>query len=84
MHLNPNNASGCDGVSGKCYFYVTTVVLPLKIIFQNILSTSIYTDVWKLADVTPIFKKKVTNNQLKTIDQYLYSLFAVISTVISI
>ena len=30
---------------------------PLKIIFQNILSTSICPDVWKLAKVTPIFKK---------------------------
>ena len=34
-----------------------SVVLPLKIIFQNILVTSTYPDVWKLANVTPIFKK---------------------------
>ena len=34
-----------------------TVVLPLKIIFRNILETSIYPDVWKLANVPPIFKK---------------------------
>ena len=33
------------------------VILPLQIIFTNILSTSIYPDVWKLANVTPIFKK---------------------------
>ena len=39
-----------------------TVVLPLKIIFRNILETSIYPDVWKLANVIPIFKKG--NNQL--------------------
>ena len=37
-----------------CYCYV---VLPLKIIFQNILVTSTYPDIWKLANVTPIFKK---------------------------
>ena len=29
----------------------------LKIIFRNILLTSIYPDTWKLANVTPIFKK---------------------------
>ena len=34
-----------------------SVILPLKIIFRNILLTSIYPDIWKLANVTPIFKK---------------------------
>ena len=34
-----------------------SVVLPLKVIFQNILATSTYPNVWKLANVTPIFKK---------------------------
>ena len=34
-----------------------SVVLPLKIIFQNILDKSIYPDIWKLANVTPIHKK---------------------------
>ena len=33
------------------------VVLPLRIIFGNILSTATYPDIWKLAKVTPIFKK---------------------------
>ena len=33
------------------------MVLPLKLIFQNILATSIYPDMWKLANVTPIYKK---------------------------
>ena len=41
----------------KFYCYVITVVLPLKLIFQNILVTSIYPDIWKLANVTPIYKK---------------------------
>ena len=35
----------------------TSVVLPLRVIFQNILVTSKYPDMWKLANVTPIFKK---------------------------
>ena len=34
-----------------------SVVLPLQIIFTNILSTSIYPDIWKIANVTSIFKK---------------------------
>ena len=34
-----------------------SVILPLQIIFTNILSTSIYPDMWKFANVTPILKK---------------------------
>ena len=34
-----------------------SVVLPLKIIFQNVLVNSTYPDMWRLANVTPIFKK---------------------------
>ena len=34
-----------------------SIVLPLKIIFQTILETSTYPDLWKLANLTPIFKK---------------------------
>ena len=34
-----------------------SVVLTLRIIFGNILSTATYPDIWKLANVTPIFKK---------------------------
>ena len=33
------------------------VVLPLRILFGNILSTATYPDIWKLANVAPIFKK---------------------------
>ena len=33
------------------------VILPLQIIFRNMLSTSIYPHTWKLGNVTPIFKK---------------------------
>ena len=35
----------------------SSAVLPLKLIFQNILETSIYPNIWKLANVTPIFKQ---------------------------
>ena len=34
-----------------------SIILPLNIIFKNILLTSTYPDQWKLANVTPIFKK---------------------------
>ena len=40
----------------------TSVVLPLQVIFQNILVTSKYPDMWKFTNVTPIFKK--VNKQL--------------------
>ena len=34
-----------------------SVGMPFKIIFENILLTSLYPDMWKLANVTPFFKK---------------------------
>ena len=57
-NINPNKATGTDGISGQMLLLCDdSVILPLKIIFRNILSTSIYPDIWKLANVTPIFKK---------------------------
>ena len=58
LSINPNNATGSDGISGQMLLLCDkTVVLPLRVIYENILSTSIYPDIWKLANVTPIFKK---------------------------
>ena len=57
-NLNPNKATGSDGISGQMLLLCdNSVVLPLQIIFQNILVSSTYPDMWKLANVTPIFKK---------------------------
>ena len=57
-NLNPNKATGSDGISGQMLLLCDdSVVLPLKIIFQNILETSTYPDMWKLANITPIFEK---------------------------
>ena len=57
-NINPNKASGSDGISGHMLQLCDdSVVLPLKIIFDNILKTSVYPDSWKLANVTPIYKK---------------------------
>ena len=57
-NLNPNKATGSDGISGQMLLLCdNSVVLPLKIIFKNILATSTFPNMWKLANVTPIFKK---------------------------
>ena len=57
--LNTNKAAGSDGISGQMLLICDkSVVLPLQIIFRNILETSTYPDMWKLANVTPIFKKE--------------------------
>ena len=57
-NINPNKATGSDGISGQMLLLCDdSVGLPLQIIFKNIMSKSIYPDIWKLANVTPIFKK---------------------------
>ena len=65
-NLNPNKASGSDGISGQMLILCDdSVGMPLKRIFENILVTSLYPDSWKLVNVTPIFKKgdkQSTNN----------------------
>ena len=62
-NLNPNKASGSDGISGQMLLLCdNSLVLPFKMIFQNILNTSTYPGMRKLANVTPIFKN--TNKQL--------------------
>ena len=56
--INPNKATGSDGISGQMLLLCDeSVTLPLQIIFKNILKTSIYPTIWKLANVTPVFKK---------------------------
>ena len=57
-NLNPNKAMGPDGISARMLILAdASVVLPLKLIYSNILNKSIYPDQWKLANVTPIHKK---------------------------
>ena len=57
-NINPNKATGSDGISGQMLLICDdSVTLPLKIIFSNILLSSTYPDIWKLANVIPIFKK---------------------------
>ena len=56
--LNPNKASGSDGISGHMLLICDdSISIPLRIIYNNILSTSLYPNTWKIANVTPVFKK---------------------------
>ena len=44
-----------DGISGQMLLLCDqSVLLPLKIIFHNILETAVYPDMWKVANVTQI------------------------------
>ena len=56
--INPGKATGSGAISGQMLLLCDdSVTLPLKIIFSNIMSTSIYPDRWKIANVILIFKK---------------------------
>ena len=56
--LNKNKASGSDQISARMLSLCDdSIILPLKLIFQNILETGVYPEKWKLANVTPIHKK---------------------------
>ena len=60
--LNPNKASGSDGISAQMLLLCgESAALPLKIIFSNIMTTGIYPDIWKLANIAPIHKKMINN-----------------------
>ena len=57
-NLQPGKANGPDGISARMLLLCdNSVVLPLSLIFQNILLTGIFPDLWKQANVTPIHKK---------------------------
>ena len=57
-NINKNKSCGPDGISARMLSISdTSIVFPLKLVFKNILSTGIYPDIWKQANVTPIHKK---------------------------
>lgn len=56
--LNPNKATGPDGISPRLLKEAADIVAaPLRNIFQKSLQTSSVPDDWRRANVTPIFKK---------------------------
>ena len=61
--LDINKASDSDSISCQMLKICDeSVVLPLNIIFSNIIDKSVYPSSWKLANVSPVFKKD--NKQL--------------------
>ena len=56
--LNPNKASGDDGMSHKMLRGVSkSVSKPLCILMNRSFEEGIFPDIWKFANVIPIFKK---------------------------
>ena len=56
--LNPNKSHGPDNISIRMLQLCgDSIVVPLKIIFDNIIHTGSYPSLWKRANVTPIHKK---------------------------
>ena len=56
--LNPNKASGDDGISNKMLKGVfKPVSKPFCILMNRSFDEGIFPDTWKLANVIPIFKK---------------------------
>ena len=57
--LNPNKSHGPDNISIRMLQLCgDSIVVPLKIIFKNIIHTGSYPSLWKRANVTPIHNKK--------------------------
>ena len=56
--LNLAKSNGPDGISSELLLLADdSIVSPLMLIFTNILTTGIYPELWKLANITPIHKK---------------------------
>ena len=66
--INPNKATGSDGISGQTLLLCDeSVILPQilpQIIFTNILTTSVYPTIWKLANEGAICKYAICNMQM--------------------
>ena len=56
--LNKGKATGPDEISAQMLIMCDDAIeTPLKIIYENILLSGIYPDIWKSANLTPIHKK---------------------------
>ena len=59
MGIKNNKAHGSDDISSKMIKLCGNhLAKPLQIIFQNILDTGRFPELWKLANVIPVHKKK--------------------------
>ena len=71
--LNVNKAYGADQISVQMIKLCgNSILLPLQIIFTNIIAKGIFPDQWKMANVTPVHKKE-KNRSSKTIDPYPFT-----------
>ena len=60
--LNPNKAHGWDEISIRMIkLSDASLVTPLKIIFTNCLRNGVFPEVWKFANVVPVYKKNEKN-----------------------
>ena len=56
--LNSNKAHGWDGISVKMKLICdSSIVAPLKIIFQNCLDKGAFPKIWKMGNIVPVHKK---------------------------
>ena len=56
--LNPNKSHGPDNISIRMLLICgDPILVPLYLIFRNIIQTGTYPDQWKHANVTPVHKK---------------------------
>ena len=59
LGLRVNKAHGPDDISANMIKLCGEhLCVPLRLIFQNILETGVFPDQWKMANVTPVHKKK--------------------------
>ena len=64
-NFNPNKSHGHDGVSvSMLKICAAEVALPLQLIFNDYISTGMFPDSWKYANIHPIFKKE--NREIKS------------------
>ena len=62
--LNPNKAHGWDNISVRMIKICDdSLVLPLKLIFENCLRRGVFPEVWKKANVVPVHKKNSKNHK---------------------
>ena len=64
-NFNSNKVHGCDGISVVMLkLCAVEVAIPLQIIFNDCINSSLFSDSWKYANVQPIHKKD--NHQTKS------------------